>query len=48
MELAIERKRYELNNAAETYGVLSDYILGLSKELDELLNKLDREKQSVK
>ncbi|WP_082927738.1 Spo0E family sporulation regulatory protein-aspartic acid phosphatase [Paenibacillus oryzisoli] len=38
LEEKIEALRNELNLASQTYGLLSDTVLKLSIELDELLN----------
>ncbi|WP_235941756.1 aspartyl-phosphate phosphatase Spo0E family protein [Paenibacillus puerhi] len=39
LEQAIELKRDELNQAGNRYGLLSEIVLRLSGELDDLLNK---------
>ncbi|TXK79644.1 aspartyl-phosphate phosphatase Spo0E family protein [Paenibacillus sp. N3.4] len=41
IEKKIEDKRKELNQASNHYDLLSDFILKLSHELDELLNRYD-------
>nr|WP_246362054.1 aspartyl-phosphate phosphatase Spo0E family protein [Paenibacillus alba] len=38
MEKKIEAKRFELNLASRHHDLLSDFVLKLSVELDELLN----------
>ncbi|WNQ14088.1 aspartyl-phosphate phosphatase Spo0E family protein [Paenibacillus aurantius] len=39
LELAIEQKRMEMNDASERFGLSSSIVLQLSQELDILLNQ---------
>ncbi|GGA10365.1 hypothetical protein GCM10008018_64780 [Paenibacillus marchantiophytorum] len=42
LEKKIEAKRFELNLASHSHDLLSEYVLKLSIELDELLNTYNK------
>lgn len=44
----IEKRRAEMNDLAEQYGLLDHRVLAKSQELDELINDYERNKVKLK